>query len=88
MKKEMIWQNEQLQDLFKYLKEAGLDDIVFAVLGGILSRYEELWENARLTCKMAKTRDTSLGLTCVLRFMLQSNSSRHLMEMTTLLLQN
>ena len=34
---------EQVKDLFKYIKEAGLDDIVFAVLGGIPFKYEKLW---------------------------------------------
>jgi hypothetical protein len=47
MSKEMIWQIEQLQDLFKYVKEADLDDTVFAVLGGIPAGYEELWRNAK-----------------------------------------
>ena len=47
MTKEKIWQIEQLQDLFEYVKEADLDDTVFAVLGGIPARYEELWRNAK-----------------------------------------
>ena len=47
MTKEMIWQIKQLQDLFEYVKEADLDDTVFAVLGGIPARYEELWRNAK-----------------------------------------
>lgn len=47
MSKEMIWQIEQLQDLIKYFEEAGLDTIVFSVLDGIPSRYEELWSNAK-----------------------------------------
>jgi len=46
MTREMIWQIEQLQDLFHYVKEAALDDIVFAVLGGIPSSYEKLWDNS------------------------------------------
>ena len=45
MSREMIWQLEQLQDLFKYVKEAGLEDMVFAVIGGIPSSYEQLWDN-------------------------------------------
>jgi GTP-binding protein EngB required for normal cell division len=45
MTRDMIWQLDQLQDLFKYVKEASLDDAVFAVLGGIPSRYENLWNN-------------------------------------------
>lgn len=48
MTKELIWQIEQLQDLFKYVEEVGLDDVVFAVLGGIPAGYEELWDNARI----------------------------------------
>jgi hypothetical protein len=48
MSREMIWQIEQLQDLFKYVKEADLDDTVFAVLGGIPAGYEELWRNAKI----------------------------------------
>jgi hypothetical protein len=44
----MIWKIEQLQDLFKYVEQAGLDDIVFAVLGGIPSSYEQLWHNAKI----------------------------------------
>jgi hypothetical protein len=47
MPKEMIWQIKQLQDLFKYVKEADLDDTVFSVLGGIPAGYEELWRNAK-----------------------------------------
>jgi hypothetical protein len=47
MTKEMIWQMGQLQDLFKYVKEARLDDIVFSVLGGIPSRYVNLWKKAK-----------------------------------------
>ena len=35
MTKEVVWHIGQLQDLFKYVNEAGLDDTVFAVLGGI-----------------------------------------------------
>jgi len=42
MDREMIWRLDQLQDLFKCVKEAGLDDVVYAVLGGIPSRYENL----------------------------------------------
>ncbi len=33
--------------MFKYVENADLDDTVFAVLGGIPSRYEELWRNAK-----------------------------------------
>ena len=47
MTKEMVWQIEQLQDLFKYVKEADLHDTVFAVFGGIPSGYEKLWRNAK-----------------------------------------
>jgi hypothetical protein len=48
MTKEMVWQIGQLQDLFKYTKEAGLDDSVFAVLGGVPADYEKLWRSARI----------------------------------------
>ena len=48
MTKEMIWQLEQLQDLFKYVKDAGLEDTVFAVLGGVPADYEELWRNSKI----------------------------------------
>ena len=45
---EMIWQFEQLQELFKYVKDAGLEDTVFAVLGGIPAKYEKLWDNSKI----------------------------------------
>jgi hypothetical protein len=48
MTKEMIWQMSQLQPLFKYVKEAGLDDIVFAVLGGVPACYMKLWFNTEI----------------------------------------
>lgn len=35
MTKEMVWRMAQLQDLFHYVQEVGLDHVVFAVLGGI-----------------------------------------------------
>ena len=47
MTKEMIWQIGQLQELFKYVKDAGLEDTVFAVLGGIPAKYEKLWRNSK-----------------------------------------
>jgi hypothetical protein len=48
MTKEMIWKMEQLQNLFRYSKEAGLDDCLFAVLGGIPSRFEALWIHTKI----------------------------------------
>ena len=48
MTKEMIWQMGQLQELFKYTKEAGLEDTMFAVLGGIPADYEKLWSSAKI----------------------------------------
>lgn len=51
MTREMIWKLDQLQGFFEFVKKAGLDDIVFAVLGGIPSRYEELWDNAKTDLK-------------------------------------
>ena len=47
MAKEMVWQIGQLQDLFKYVKDAGLDDTVYAVLGGIPAEYDALWAAAK-----------------------------------------
>jgi hypothetical protein len=47
MTKEMVWQIGQIQDLLKYVKTAGLEESVFAVLGGNPSRYEELWGNSK-----------------------------------------
>jgi hypothetical protein len=48
MTKEMVWQIGQLQHLFKYVKDAGLEDTVFAVLGGVPADYEELWRNSKI----------------------------------------
>ena len=45
MTKDMVWEMIQLQDLFKRVKEAGLDDTVFAVLGGVPSKYDALWDD-------------------------------------------
>ena len=58
MTKEMVWQMEQFQDLFTYVKAAGLNDTVFAVLGGIPSHYEKLWESAQIAlCQGQDARD-------------------------------
>ncbi|KAI3641174.1 hypothetical protein MIR68_000780 [Amoeboaphelidium protococcarum] len=48
MTRGMIWKIVQLQDLFKFTKNAGLDDIVFAVLGGVPADYEKLCRSARI----------------------------------------
>ena len=48
MTKNMVWEMKELNDLFKYLKESGLDDIMFGVLGGIPAGYYGLWGNVRL----------------------------------------
>ena len=61
MAKEMVWQIYQLQDLFKYSKEAGLDDVLFAVLGGIPSKYEKLWRNARTALKNGENPRQVIG---------------------------
>ena len=45
MTKELIWQLDQLQELFKYVKESRLEDTVFAVLGGNPADYVELWDS-------------------------------------------
>ena len=61
MTKEMIWQIEQLQDLFKYVKEADLDDTVFAVLGGIPAEYEQIWSNAKTDLRDGKNPRQVIG---------------------------
>ena len=48
MTKEMIWQIGQLQDLFQNVKDAGLEETVFAVLGGNPADYEELWNKSKI----------------------------------------
>jgi hypothetical protein len=45
MTKEMVWKIGQLQHLFENVKKTGLEDIVFAVLGGVPADYETLWRN-------------------------------------------
>ena len=47
MTKDMIWQLEQFQELFVYVKKASLDNIVFAVLGGNPADYKNLWKNTK-----------------------------------------
>ncbi len=61
MTKEMIWQIGQLQELFKYVKDAGLEDTVFAVLGGIPSRYEELWDNSKIDLQAGRDAKEVIG---------------------------
>jgi hypothetical protein len=61
MTKEMVWQIGQLQDLFKYAKEAGLEDSMFAVLGGIPSRYEELWRNSKIDLQAGRDAREVIG---------------------------
>jgi hypothetical protein len=61
MTKEMIWQIGQLQELFKYVKDAGLEDTVFAVLGGIPSRYEELWDNSKIDFQAGRDAREVIG---------------------------
>ena len=61
MTKEMIWQIDQLKDLFKYVKDAGLEDTVFAVLGGIPSRYEELWDNSKIDLQAGRDAREVIG---------------------------
>jgi hypothetical protein len=74
MTKEMVWKLEQLKDLFKYVEEAGLEDIVFAILGGIPSRYEEFWTNSKM--ELQDGRNKSLVLVSVLKSLLPSNLSK------------
>jgi hypothetical protein len=47
MTREMIWKLDQLQDFFEYVKKAGLEDTVYAVLGGIPAKYGKLWSIAK-----------------------------------------
>jgi len=61
MTQEMIWRIEQLQDLFKYVKEADLDDTVFALLGGIPSTYEKLWRNSKTDLQDGKPPREVIG---------------------------
>jgi hypothetical protein len=61
MMKEMIWQLQQIQDLFKYIKDAGLEDTVFAVLGGVPSRYEELWDNSKIDLQAGRDAREVIG---------------------------
>jgi hypothetical protein len=61
MTKEMIWQLEQLQDFFKYVKDSGLEETVFAVLGGVPSRYEELWRNSKINLKAGRDTREVIG---------------------------
>jgi hypothetical protein len=49
---EMIWQLEQLQEFFKYDKDAGLEDTVFAVLGR--PNMKNFGTIPRLTCKLVE----------------------------------
>ena len=48
MTKDQIWEMQQFQELFKTLKETGLEDIVFGVLCGIPEKYEKLWNKIKV----------------------------------------
>lgn len=61
MTKEMIWQIEQLQDLFKYAKEAGLEDTLFAVLGGVPADYEKLWRPTKIALQAGRDAREVIG---------------------------
>jgi hypothetical protein len=61
MTKEMIWQLSHLKDLFKHINETKLGDIVFAVLGGIPSRYNELWYNVQYDLKNGHNVREAIG---------------------------
>jgi hypothetical protein len=61
MTKEMVWQLEQLQQLFKYVKDAGLEDTVFAVLGGVPADYEELWDNFKIGLQAGRDAKEVIG---------------------------
>ncbi|KAJ3118663.1 hypothetical protein HDU96_010647 [Phlyctochytrium bullatum] len=61
MTKEMVWQIGQLQELFKYAKEAGLEGTMFAVLGGIPADYEELWRNSKIDLQSGRDAREVIG---------------------------
>ena len=61
MDKEMVWKIAQLKGLFKYAKEAGLEDTMHAVLGGIPSRYEELWRNSMIDLEAGRDAREVIG---------------------------
>lgn len=61
MTKEMIWKVEQIQDLFGYVGNAGLDDIVFAVLGGNPSKYQNLWNVTKSALKNGQNSRQVIG---------------------------
>lgn len=58
---EMIWQLEQLQELFKYVKDAALEDTLFAVLGGIPAKYEKLWDNSKIDLQAGRDAREVIG---------------------------
>ena len=66
MTNEMVWKIGQLQDLFKYAKEAGLEDTVLPCLVEFQLITKNCGALQRLACELVKTRDKSLVLTCVL----------------------
>lgn len=61
MTKEMIWKLDQLQDLFKHVKNAGLDDTMFGVLGGIPCAYESLWANVKWDLRNGQDAREAIG---------------------------
>jgi hypothetical protein len=61
MTEEMIWQMGQLRHLFKYVKDAGLEDTVFAVLGGVPADYEELWDNSKFDLQAGRDAKEVIG---------------------------
>lgn len=61
MSKEQIWQLDQLSELFKYVKQADLDDTVYAVLGGIPSAYENLWRHTSFCLQGGKNPRQIIG---------------------------
>ncbi|KAI3636048.1 hypothetical protein MIR68_005929 [Amoeboaphelidium protococcarum] len=42
---DMVLQLKQFEVLFRHITEAGLEDTVFAVLGGVPSNYAMLWDS-------------------------------------------
>jgi hypothetical protein len=62
MSKEMIWKLSQLQKFFDIIdKVENLDEIVWAVLGGIPSKYEKMWIMFKERCDYSKDSKQWIG---------------------------
>ncbi len=61
MTKEVVWQIPQFKPLFEYVKQANLEDTVFAVLGGIPANYEALWDKAGIHLQSGRDAREVIG---------------------------